>query len=109
MRYNIKSVDAGNGYRRNKVGTHDYRRYSKVRLYGLMVLGFPLYTGTHWLISKKHRTNVRLSRVYYKQEKVEKIIVKESTVKSRQKVIKLIRKIVRIYKRYLKSNGLIAS
>ena len=109
--YNIKSVDAGNGYRRVKVNDHEYKRYSKFRMSVLFPLGFfVLYISPiHWVISKNHRNNFRLSKMYYAQQKVDRIITSNNNQYQQPKVKVYNSLIVRVYKRYLRSNGLVAN
>ena len=114
-KYNIRTVDAGNGFRRVKIGNHDYRRYSKFRVNILMPVGFivpfcPLsFSLVHWAISKQHRNNYRLSNIYYCQERVDKIIAKGPTNLRIKMVNNRNKQIVGIYKRYLRSNKLKAN
>ena len=113
--YNIKSVDAGNGYRKIKVNEHDYKRYSKFRMQVLFPLGLivplPVLSigGSYWVLSKKHRSNYRLSKIHYLQQMVDKVVSKNPNAFRRQKVKSINAQIVRVYKRYLKSNGLVAN
>lgn len=110
--YNIRTVSVGNGFRKVKIGNHEYRRYSKFRVNVLMPVGFvvpffPLsFSLVHWTVSKQHRNNYRLSNIYYCQEKVDKIIAKGPTNLRVKMVNKRNKQIVGIYKRYLKANKL---
>lgn len=107
--YNIRSVDIGNGYRKIKVGDHPYKRYSKLRL-GINALGYlALYSEIHWLISKQHRDNIRLSYIYYNQEEIEKIAKKRSTFARLKRVEAINTSSIKLYRKYLRSHGLTAS
>ncbi len=107
--YNIRTQDIGNGFRLVKIGDHPYKRYSRFRLainaYGYLVL----WSELHWLISKKHRDNIRLSYIYYQQKEVEKLSQKKFKFRRLKKANKINKSTVRKYRRYLRSHGLRAN
>ncbi len=107
--YNIRTQDIGNGFRLIKIGDHPYKRYSKFRLainaYGYILL----WSEIHWLISKKHRDNVRLSYIYYQQKEVERLSQKKFKFKRLKKANRINKSTVRKYRRYLRSHGLRAN
>jgi hypothetical protein len=96
--YGIKTTDAGNGFRRVKIGNHEYNRRSKFSIY-FFGIG-PI----RWIASRSYRNNYRLSYIYYKQERLEKIIAKGPTRMRIKLVDQRNKEIVSVYRRYLKDN-----
>ena len=105
--FNIHSADAGNGFRRVKTGDHQYKKISRIRLMmgkpvGVVVFG--ILCPMHWWCSPGHRNNWRLSKIDYKQRKVEDLIAKGSSKRRISEVKAQNKKIIKIYRRYLKDN-----
>jgi hypothetical protein len=96
--YNIKTTDAGNGFRRVKIGNHEYNRRSKFSIYFWGARLIP------WIASRSYRNNYRLSYIYYRQERIEKTIAKGPTRMRIKLVEQRNKEIIRIYRRYLKDN-----
>jgi len=114
--YNIRSVDIGNGFREIKVNSIDFLRYSKFRLNFWIpfsfIIPFPfpiIIPGTYYLCSKKHRNNIRMSSIYYKQQKITKLALNGSTNANISKANRINKKIVNKYRRVLKSKKTISN
>ena len=107
--YNIRSFPIENGYRLLRIGDHKYKKYSFLRLY-FNALGY--YTGIseiHWLISKRHRNNLKLTQLDNYQKAIIKYSMKRPNIFTKRRAKTLNRRSVSIYRRYLRSNGIKAN
>jgi len=73
-----------------------------------MGYSIPFFSEIHWLISKRHRDNIRLTYINNQQKNIVAISQGKVTKRKLRYTRRINRSTVKIYRRYLRSHGITA-